>query len=64
MEFANWFVLLIVAPGHLVAEIVEVRLKLPGWLGGIAGLLAVVVWIVFLIVVAYHLVTSALLFFA
>ena len=64
MEFANWFVAVLITPGFVVAEFVEITLKLPEWLGGIAGMLAIVIWIGFLVMVAYTLVTSAILFFA
>ncbi len=64
MGFANWLVSILITPGYITAEFADDTLRLPGWVGGIAGMLAVVVWIVFLIVVVYTLVTSALLFFA
>jgi len=64
MEFANWLVSVLVTPGYIIAEFSEDTLRLPGWVAGIAGMIAVVIWIVFLLVVAYNLVTSAILFFA
>jgi len=64
MEFTNWLVSGLVTPGYVIAEFTEGTLRLPGWVAGIAGMAAVVVWIAFLVVVAYTLVTSALLFFA
>jgi hypothetical protein len=63
MKFVNWLVSVLVTPGHLVAEFTDDTLRLPEWVGGIAGMAAVAVWVVFLLVVAYNLATSAILFF-
>jgi len=63
MKSTNRFVSFLTEPGFIVAGFVEER-EGPEWLGGIAGLLAIVVWVGFLLIAAYNLATSVLLLFA
>ena len=59
-----WLIAILTAPGFIVASFIEDTLKLPSWLGCILGLTTIVAWCGFLLMIAYTILTSALLFFA
>ena len=64
MGFVNWLIAILTAPGFFVSAFIEDTLNLPSWLGCILGLTTIVAWCGFLFMIAYTILTSALLFFA